>query len=60
MVTAVLVASRPPPLSVDPAGEITVHGEDGSEEAQEGEGGAGRYQDRSLHVRGGSEALDQI
>ena len=45
---------------MDPEGEVTVHGEDGSEEAQEGEVRAVCRQGRSLSVRGGSEALYPI
>ena len=41
---------------MDPAVEILVCGEDGIEEAQEGEGGAGH----SRRVGGGSEALNPI
>ena len=32
---------KSPPESVDPAGYVAVHGEDGSKEAQKGEGGGG-------------------
>ena len=46
--------------SVNPAGEVIVHGKDGSEEAQEVEGGTGRCRSRSRCVGGGSEALDLI
>ena len=45
---------------MDPAGEVAVCGEDGSEVDQEGEGGAGRCRGHILCVRGGSEALDPI
>ena len=49
-----------PQASADPAGEVGVHGENRSEDAQEYEGGVGRHQGRSHCVRGGSEALDPI
>ena len=49
---------RSPLVSVDPAGEVGVRGEDGSKEAQEDEGGVVRRQVRSRRVRGESEALE--
>ena len=49
-----------PPGIVDPAGEVTVRGEDGIEEAQEGGVGVGRFRGFSRCVGGGSEALDPI
>ena len=45
---------------MDPAGEVGVHGENGSEEYQENEDGAGRLQGRSCRVGGELEALDPI
>ena len=45
---------------MDPAGEVGVHGENGSEEYQEDEDGAGRLQGRSCCVGGELEALDPI
>ena len=49
-----------PMVSVDPAGDITVRRKDGGKEAQEGEGGTGRYRGRIRHVRGVSEACNMI
>ena len=43
----------PPLESVYPAEEVAVHGEDGVEESQEGEGGVARRRGRIRHVRGG-------
>ena len=48
------------PESLDPAGEVAVCGEDGIEEAQEGEGGAGRRQGPIRLIGGGSKDLDLI
>ena len=47
-------------MSVDPEGEVAIHGEDERKEAQEVEGGAGRRQVCSCRVRGGSEDFDPI
>ena len=42
----------PPSASVDPTGEVTVHGEYVSKEAQEGKGGGGRRRGCSRRVGG--------
>ena len=42
-----------PPESVDPAGEVAVSGEYGSEEAQEGERVLGRRRGLSRRIGGG-------
>ena len=50
-----------PLSSMDPAVEVVVCGEDGSEETQEGEGGeAIHHQGRSCRVREMSEAIDLV
>ena len=47
------------PASVDPAGEVGVRGEDGSEEAQEDESGAVLRRACSRGVGGGQKLLTQ-
>ena len=55
-----MVKEEPPLVPVDILVEVTVRGEDGNEEAQEGEGRLSRFRGRSRRIRVGTEVIDSI